>query len=215
MNKVEDLEKNPGLLRLPVGELQTNCYIFWDHFGREAVVIDPGAEPENILNVIIREKLKLIAIVNTHGHADHIGANHAVKSRTSACLYIHPADREMLTDPGKNMSLSFGQTIVSPPADVMLLDGDVLSIGPWNLTVLETPGHSPGSICLLGEGRLFSGDTLFAGSIGRTDIPGGDSGLLLESIRRRILPLPQETLVFPGHGPATTLEKEKSQNPFL
>lgn len=209
------MEKNPGLIRLPVGILQTNCYIFWDSLSREAIVIDPGAEPENILSVIIREKLNLKCIVNTHGHADHIGANQAIRSRTSARLYIHPADQEMLVDARKNMSLSFGLSIISPPADSMLLEGAVLSIGPWNLTVRETPGHSPGSICLIGEGRLFSGDTLFAGSIGRTDIPGGDSELLLESIRRRILPLPPETQVFPGHGPLTTLEKEKSQNPFL
>ncbi len=210
-----DGEEKPGLIRIPVGILQTNCYIFWDHLSREAIVIDPGAEPENILNVIIREELKLIAIVNTHGHADHIGANQGVRKHTSAPLYIHPADREMLTDPHKNMSQSFGLSIVSPPADSMLLEGASLSIGRWNLTIRETPGHSPGSICLLGEGKLFSGDTLFAGSIGRTDIPGGDTELLLESIRRRILPLPPETVVFPGHGPETTLEKEKLQNPFL
>ncbi|MCK5218147.1 MBL fold metallo-hydrolase [bacterium] len=215
LNKVEDSEKNPGLIRIPVGMLQTNCYIFWDRLSREAIIIDPGDEPENILEFIIREKLNLIGIVNTHGHADHIGANHDIRSRTSAPLSIHPADREMLTDPRKNMSLNFGLTIVSPPADSMLLEGAALSIGPWNLTIRETPGHSPGSICLLGEGMLFSGDTLFSGSIGRTDIPGGDSEQLLESIRRRILPLPPETLVFPGHGPSTTLEKEKSQNPFL
>lgn len=209
------LDARLGLLALPVGDLGVNCYLLWDVESRAALIVDPGDEAGRILDAIRARKLKPQWIVNTHGHADHLGANAEVKAATGASLLIHPADAPCLTDPYRNLSTGFGSPVVSPAADGFLAARQVLRLGDLDLRVLETPGHSPGSICLYGEGLLFSGDTLFAQSVGRTDLPGGDYERLAASLRRELLHLPPKTEVYPGHGPATSMGRELATNPFL
>ena len=155
------------------------------------------------------------SIVNTHGHVDHIVANRALKKRTGAEILIHRADGEMLIDARKNFSSMLAVPVTSPPADRLLEGGDVIQVGDLELKVAFTPGHSPGGISLLGDGMVFTGDTLFAGSIGRWDFPGASYNLLLASVRNKLLVLDDETVVYPGHGPATTIGEEKRYNPFF
>ncbi|MDI6869982.1 MAG: MBL fold metallo-hydrolase [Bacillota bacterium] len=184
---------------LLVGVLGTNCYLVSDPESREMLVIDPGAEAERILAAIRAGGVKVAAIVNTHGHWDHIGANGEVKEATGAPLLIHEADAG----------------ITSPPADRLLHGEEELPLGRFKLRVIHTPGHSPGSICLYLPGVLFSGDTLFAESVGRTDLPGGSLSQLVSSIREKLFVLPDETVVHPGHGPSTTVGEERSLNPYV
>jgi glyoxylase-like metal-dependent hydrolase (beta-lactamase superfamily II) len=181
----------------------------------EALVIDPGADPEAILKEVEKDGLKLRYIINTHGHGDHIGANAALKEHTGAAILIHAADAPMLTSAVKNLSSWLNGGVVSPPADRTLMDGEEIRCGDVAFRVLATPGHTPGGISILGPGVVFTGDTLFQGSIGRTDFPGGSFSVLLRSIREKLLTLPDETTVYPGHGPATSIGREKVDNPFL
>jgi glyoxylase-like metal-dependent hydrolase (beta-lactamase superfamily II) len=159
--------------------------------------------------------LTIGAILNTHGHVDHISANAVVKEATSAKLMIHEYDACMLGDPVANLSASAFGPVVSPPADVLLVDGDIVRIGTLGLSVLHTPGHTQGGISLVGRGYVFSGDILFAGSIGRTDFPGGNYDMLMLSIRTKLFRLSATTAVLPGHGPNTTIGAEKKSNPYL
>jgi glyoxylase-like metal-dependent hydrolase (beta-lactamase superfamily II) len=198
-----------------VGALETNCYLVHCPESRECAVVDPGAEPELIFSVISRRGLKPKVILNTHGHVDHIGANSDVKEKFGIPLRIHTLDSPML-DLVKQSELSFFLGAKdSPPADSFLEDGEKIEIGKFDLEVIHTPGHSPGSVSLRGGGFLLSGDTLFQGGVGRTDLPGGSSRQLENSIRKKILALPEETIVLPGHGPMTTVGEEKDSNPFL
>jgi len=200
----------------PVGYVWTKCYIVGCPQTREGLIIDPGDEPEEILAEVEKEGLKIVYIVNTHGHIDHIGANKAVKEATGAPVLIHREDAPYLSDPEKNLSLFLGlKDKEISPADGLLEEGDVISVGTLKFKVLHTPGHTPGSICLVGEEVIFTGDTLFAGSIGRTDFPGGSREQLLRSIKEKIMPLPDRLKAYPGHGPASTLRHEKETNPFL
>ena len=203
------------LIRLIVGPLQVNCFILADEKTRDAVVIDPGDDAADILKIIKEKDLRVKYIVNTHGHFDHIGANEAIKEATGAQLLIHEGDAPVLASAGQH-SRAFGMDPVSsPPADRYVRHGDVITAGEISLRVLHTPGHSPGGICLLEEGMVFTGDALFAGSIGRTDLPGGDLMTLLDSIRTNLMNLPDDTRVFSGHGPASTIGDERRENPFL
>jgi hydroxyacylglutathione hydrolase len=204
-----------GLRSLTVGDLATNCYLFWDPATHEAAVIDPGDEPERVLEVLRREHLRLALILNTHGHADHIGGNDGLKRATGAPLWVHPADRRRLTDPAANLSLDLGRPRVSPEADGPWVPGSPLAVGSLRLRVLHTPGHTPGSVCLLAPGVLFSGDTLFTLSVGRTDLPGGDPAGLEASLRLLLETVPDATLVLPGHGPSTRFGDERLHNPYL
>lgn len=201
--------------RLVVGPLAANCYLVRCSEDGEALVIDPGADPEAILKKVEKERLTLRYIINTHGHGDHIGANATLRERTGAAILIHAADAPMLTSAVKNLSSWLNGGVVSPPADRTLADGEELRCGNVAFKVLATPGHTPGGISILGPGVVFTGDTLFQGSIGRTDFPGGSLPVLLKSIREKLLILPDETTVYPGHGPATTIGREKLENPFL
>lgn len=208
------------IIPLVVGPVLTNCYIVICEGSREAIVIDPGfdeSDEEMVLGRVRELKVAVKYIINTHGHADHISGNSKVKMETGAKIAIHAYDADMLLDPRKNLSMLIGSNIVSPPPDIVLQDGDEILFGDLKIKVLHTPGHSPGSISLYLEekGVIFTGDTLFAGSIGRTDIPGASYRKLISSIREKLLKLPDETRVYPGHGPETTIGIERRENVFL
>lgn len=203
------------LIRLVVGPLQVNCFILADEKTLEAVVIDPGDDAQDILKVIKDKGLKVKYIVDTHAHFDHVGANKAIKDATGAELLLHEADAAVLATVSRQSS-SFGMAPVSsPPADRYVKHGDVITAGEVSLKVLHTPGHTPGGISLLEQGMVFTGDALFAGSIGRADFPGGDLMTLLRSIKTHLMILPDDTKVFSGHGPASTIGEERRDNPFL
>ena len=203
------------LSRLVVGPLQVNCYIVHDEKTKEAIVIDPGDDGREILDLIREKGLKVRYIVNTHAHFDHVGANKLLKDATGAELLIHEADSGLLSTTA-NHARMFGMTAPSSPkADRYVKHGDVLTVGALTLTVLHTPGHSAGGISLAGDGVVFTGDALFAGSIGRTDLPGGDLMTLITSIKTNLMTLPDETVVLSGHGPQSTIGEERRENPFL
>jgi glyoxylase-like metal-dependent hydrolase (beta-lactamase superfamily II) len=192
-----------------------NCFILGCENTKEAVVVDPGDDADRILMALAKSELKVKYLINTHGHFDHVGANKRMKEVTGAQIAIHPGDEPMLLELSRSASM-FGLTAEnSPPADLVLNDGDSVSFGEITLKVIHTPGHSLGGICLYTEGHLFAGDTLFAGSIGRTDLPGGDYDTLISSIKTKLLGLPEDTMVYTGHGPETSIGNEKRMNPFL
>jgi hydroxyacylglutathione hydrolase len=201
---------------LLVGPIQTNCYVIGDEATREGAVIDPGGDPAPILAAIDAEALSIRYILNTHAHFDHMAANEQLCAATGALLGLHPADRALLALGGGGRWFGF-LSISSPDPDVELSDGQTLRVGGLTVTVLHTPGHSPGHVAfyLPEEGVLFSGDALFQRSIGRTDLPGGDLATLLRSIHDQFMTLPDETMVYPGHGPATTIGAERRHSPFL
>jgi hydroxyacylglutathione hydrolase len=196
-----------------------NTYVVWLPNRRDAVVIDPGLEPHLILEFLREHELTVSAILNTHGHGDHIGGNAAIKDAfPDAPLIIGAKEVPLLSDPHQNLSAVFGVPITSPPADDTVREGDTLEVAGIPVEVLDLPGHSPGHIVFLHRAEppiLFGGDVLFRGSIGRTDFPGCDTRLFLEGIRSRILTLPPNTVVYPGHGPTTTVGFEKRTNPFV
>lgn len=197
-----------------VGPIDVNCYVISDDNGIGAV-IDPGGNAERILAYIKKENLDIRYVLNTHGHGDHIGADDEVRDGTGAPLYIHAADADMLTDARKNLSAFMGYQALARPADVLLHGGEEITVGDIKLKVVCTPGHSAGGVCFVGDGFVFSGDALFADSIGRTDFPGGSQSELVSSIKRELMVLPDETEVYPGHGPKTTIGWEKVYNPYL
>lgn len=201
--------------KLEVGPIMANCFIVGCENTKEAVVIDPGDDADRILMTLAKSGLKVMYLINTHGHFDHVGANKRMKDVTGAKLAIHPDDEPML-DRLSQSAMMFGLSAEdSPPADILLKDGDEIKFGDISLTVIHTPGHSKGGICLFTKGHLFAGDTLFQGSIGRTDLQGGDYDALIASIKNRLLPLDDDTVVYTGHGPETTIGSEKQMNPFL
>lgn len=208
-----------NLKMLTVGSFFTNCYIVWCKKTREAIVIDPGFnrqdEAEKVLNVLKGEELKVKFVIDTHGHPDHTCGNGVVKDATGASILIHELDANMLGEGGKNLTGLFGFRLIPSITDCFLKDGDVVRFGKVVLRVLHTPGHSPGSISLVGEGCVFTGDTLFAGSIGRVDLPGGSGEDILRSLRERLAVLPDMFTVYPGHGPKSSVREEKRSNPFL
>ncbi len=204
------------LRRLEVGIFASNCYIVGSEYSRQGMVIDPGDDAKQILNSVKDLGLDIKLIVLTHGHIDHIGALKEVKEATSAQVSIHADD--VSTIKNKLLSIFLGIRHKSPPPpDRLLNDGDIISIGELNFTVLHTPGHTKGSICLLGEGVLFSGDTLFHYSIGRSDLPGsgGNHQQLINSIQTKLMVLADEVIIYPGHGSQTTIGTERRGNPFL
>lgn len=192
--------------------LEVNCYVCSSD--GEAIVIDPGGSGHDILQYVVDEQLVVRAVINTHGHGDHIMGNEFLVKATEAPLWIHQDDAEFLTDPQRNLSLLMGAEVAGPQADGYLADGDVISFGRSELTVWHTPGHTAGSICLVGGGLVFSGDTLFTGSQGRTDLPGGDQSQMQSSLER-LVQLPEDTMVYPGHGASTTIGKERRSNPYV
>jgi hydroxyacylglutathione hydrolase len=204
------------LVSMPFEE---NTYVVWRAGQTEALVIDPGLEPDLIFECLQQEDLTPAAILNTHGHADHIGGNEALKQAfPQVPLIIGANDAKLLTDPEENLSAPFGLPIVSPPADRLLREGDIVEAAGIRLEVLDVPGHSPGHIVYLfrdSPNLVFGGDVLFRGSIGRYDFPNSNGQLLFEGIRTKLFPLPADTVVYPGHGPVTTIGHEKRFNPFV
>lgn len=197
-----------------VGPLQVNCYIAYDEKSREAMVIDPGDNAAGILHKLDVLKLKPRYIVCTHGHFDHIGAAGEVKAGTGAEIVLHRGDLPIYAG-AHDLAMQLGFSLEPQPApDRFVLDGDSLRLGETVLTIMHTPGHSPGSMCLLQGELLLSGDTIFAGSIGRTDFPGGDLQAMKQSFRR-IIDLPEDTRIFPGHGPGSTVAEEREMNFFI
>lgn len=200
---------------IEVGPLSVNCYIVICDKTREGVVIDPGGDETEILAVLKQNAVTVRYILNTHGHFDHVGGNDALKKATGAPVLIHAADAPLLgkaAEHGAAFGLSVG---AQGGADGPLDDGMVLKVGDISLTVLHTPGHTRGGVCFLGDGFVVTGDTLFAGSVGRTDFEGGNFGQLIRSIKSKLLPLSEATKVLPGHGPESTIGYEKRLNPFL
>lgn len=201
---------------MPVGPLQANCFIVGCEETRRAAVVDPGGDADRLLSVLQKDNLELAVIINTHGHFDHVGGNKAMKAATGADLMIHKGDAPMLAHLTQAAAAWGLRSEESPDPDRLLEDGDLIDFGNLQFKVIHTPGHSPGGICLHVEKEqaLFVGDTLFAGSIGRTDLPGGDYDTLIRSIQTRLFVLPDNTTVYNGHMEPTTIGQEKRSNPF-
>lgn len=199
---------------------EENTYIAHIEGESGCLVVDPGLEPEKIIDLLVNQHLAPQAILNTHGHSDHIGGNTALKERWPDCpLVIGSGDAPMLTDAARNLSVNFGMPVVSPPADVTLADGEIYTAAGVRLEARLIPGHSPGHVVYVYHDHdppvVFVGDVIFAGSIGRSDFPGGDLQSLLDGIRARLYTLPDETVLLSGHGPPTTVGREKKTNPFV
>lgn len=200
-----------------VGPLEVNCFILGCETTREGVIIDPGSEAEKVLAAAGKLGLTIRQVINTHGHFDHVGGNREVLAATGATLLIHGGDVPFLSRAAE-VATKYGLTTEnSPPPDQLLEDGLLLTFGECGMQVLHTPGHTPGGCCLYleSEGKVITGDTLFAEGVGRTDFPGSSHEALIEGIRSKLLTLPDATVAYPGHGPATTIGHEKRYNPYI
>ncbi len=199
---------------IQVGALETNCYVIFNE-ENFAIILDPGGEGEKISLFIEEKKLRPLMIINTHGHADHCGANKLLKEKYSIPILLHRDDIEILNSFENQFIFPLMGGNPSPNPDKFLKDGDFIEFGETSLKIIHTPGHTPGSISIFADGILFSGDLIFSGSVGRTDLPGGSWNQLINSIRNKILTLPDETIILPGHGPSTTVKEERENNPFI
>lgn len=197
--------------RIPAGVYAANCYIVMDEETKEALIMDPGGDEEDIISIIEELDAKVKYILLTHGHADHTGGVSLLKKKYEVPVYINKRDEDLMLD-GAFMFGTFGSGV---RADKNLSDGDKIELGNKEIKCIETPGHTPGGVCYLVDKYLFTGDTLFTGSIGRTDLPGGDFNTIISSIKGKLLILNDETIVLPGHGPQSTILREKQKNPFL
>ncbi len=202
---------------LVVGPLGVNCYLLWETSDKSAIVVDPGGDVDEIKAAVDKEGLSVKYVVNTHGHFDHVGGNGPMAAALGVPVAIHPADVPLVEAAhiqGAHMGVP---TDEQPSPAVTLTDGGIIEAGSLRVKVIHTPGHSPGGVCLYVEddGILITGDTLFAGSVGRTDLPGGSFDALMASIREKILPLGDEVSIYPGHGPESTIGEEKEINPFI
>ncbi|MCX5679564.1 MAG: MBL fold metallo-hydrolase [Candidatus Omnitrophica bacterium] len=197
--------------RFVTGPIETNCYVVWDTSTNDACLIDPGGDAEKIKDFLEDNGLRLDFIINTHGHGDHIAAN----SYFRVPIYIHEFDKDFLLDPGKNLSGAFLFPFVSPAASRILKDGDTVKLGTLTMEVMHTPGHTPGSISIALDDVVFTGDTLFAGGVGRTDFEYGSEDALIKSICQKLMPLADDIIIYPGHGPESTIGEERSSNPFI
>jgi len=204
------------VVQIANGVFAENCYLIVDEPTRQSVIVDPGEEAGLILHKIDEAGAQPVAILLTHAHVDHVLGVEQVARKTGAIVWLHPADRPLYDAVGEQAGW-FGLVPPEeqPPPDRDLVAGQQLQVGGLSFDVRHTPGHSPGSVCFVGHGAVFSGDVLFAGSIGRTDLPGGDFETLIASIERELLPLPDDTIVYSGHGPETTIGRERRTNPFL
>ncbi len=206
-----------GIITIPVGVIEANCYLLFDRVSKQAFVIDPGGDAALIKEALKGNGLKTVYIVNTHAHFDHVSANSELKDATGATIALHGGDVGLLAEAQEHAAIWGVKIGPQPGPDLIIQNGSTLKAGAITLDVLHTPGHTPGGVCLYYKdaGVLFTGDTLFAGSIGRTDLEGGSSKELLKSIKDRLLPLDDNVIVLPGHGPASTIGEEKELNPFV
>ena len=210
----------PIIRQIPIGPLQVLTYLVACPQTKKAVLIDPAGEEEKISALIEEEDVKVKYILNTHGHADHVLANQRLKQRLSAPTCMHELDDQFFSqkDARQESSKEFG-LLPSEPVDIKLKDGNVLEVGTLKIEVIHTPGHTPGSVCYLVNGDLFTGDTLFVGAVGRTDLKGASLDTLLDSLEKKLLPLPVETIVWPGHDygetPTSTIGREMEENPYI
>lgn len=197
--------------RIPAGIYAANCYIIMDEHTKESVVMDPGGDEDDIISAIEAMEAKVKYIVLTHGHADHTGGALQLKKKYNAPIAISKMDEDLMIN-GAFMFGTFGR---ETKADINLSEGDKIYIGNIEILCLETPGHTPGGMCYVAENSVFTGDTLFTGSIGRTDLPGGDFDTIIKSIKEKLMILDENIIVYPGHGPQSTIRREKESNPFL
>lgn len=204
------------MCKLVVGSLATNCYIVSNENTKEAIIIDPGAQPERIMNKIKEEQFLVKAILLTHGHIDHIQAVNALKEEYGVDIYIGEQEADLVKDTQKNLSMMFGTPYVTKP-DCLVKEGDILSIAGFTIKVLFTPGHTKGGVCYYFEPEeaLFSGDTIFQASVGRSDFPTGSARTLSDSIKEKIFTLPDDVQIFPGHGDSTVVSYERHYNMFV
>jgi len=202
------------LRKMELGDFGSNCYLVGDEDTKEGMIIDPGDDGSSIMKQVKALGLSIKIIVLTHSHIDHVGGLADVKKATGAVIAIHENEAPFLLKQPRLMEF-MPPTPPSPPADRLLKDGDMIKVGKLKFKVLHTPGHTSGGICLLGDGVVFTGDTLFNFSIGRADFPGSDYDQEMQSIRSKLMTLPDETRVYPGHGPATTIGTERKGNPFI
>ncbi|KAB3537280.1 MBL fold metallo-hydrolase [Alkaliphilus pronyensis] len=203
------------LEKVAAGIYGVNCYIIGDEKTSKAAVIDPGGSSDKILQVIEENDLELEYILLTHGHGDHIGGVEKIQEKTGVPLYIHEADLYILKDKNKNYSSSMGANPVELTTESFIKDNDTLELGELKLKIIHTPGHTPGGVSILVENILFTGDTLFANSIGRSDLEGGNHNQLIKSIKTKLMALDDEITVLPGHGPASRVGIEKLTNPYI
>lgn len=207
------------IITLPLGLLETNCYIVASDGGGAAAVIDPVDDAESIISAAEDEELTITHILLTHGHFDHILALDELKKKTGATVAVHPQDASMLESGRNCLADELGIAYQPSSAEVLLEDGQDIEVGELRIKVLHTPGHTPGGVSFFladgDEKAVFTGDALFSGSIGRTDLPGGSTEVLLQAIRQKLFTLPEETHVYPGHGPSSSIAHEKRHNPFF
>lgn len=197
--------------RIVTGAIEENCYLVWDE-ANQAVVIDPGDEASKIIDEITKLQLDVKKIILTHGHYDHVGAVNEVKKATGAQVICHQEEKSIVEDETLSLGLYLGKEVSLPKVDACVSEGDEISVGNLNFSVIHTPGHTKGGMCLLAGDSLFSGDTIFYGTLGRWDFPTGDLSELTSSITRKIFNLPENTVIYSGHGPETTVGAEKRQN---
>lgn len=206
----------PAIQTITVGPLAVNCYLVGDPDTRQAFILDPGAEPERILDAASGGGWTVTSILVTHAHFDHVLGVQGLVETTGAPFLMHPDGVKLLERVPEVTQRWLGIDFPAPPQpDGFISEGDTVEAGGFTFRVVDTPGHSPGGICLIGEGEAFVGDTLFEGSIGRTDLPGADYEVLMTSICEKLLPLDDDTVLYPGHGPATTVGVERKTNPFI
>ena len=203
------------IMRIPVGVYAANCYIVYSETTKDGIVVDPGGDVDDLLGFIERKGLKIKDIILTHGHGDHIGGVIGLKDALKANVMIHKDDHELLIDGDKNLSSTMPIGSVAIEADKLLDDGDTILFGDLEARVIHTPGHTKGGICLKINDSIITGDTLFAGSIGRTDLPGGDYETIIKSIKEKLMTYPDDVEVMPGHGGTSTIGRERVTNPFL
>ncbi|GFN36317.1 MBL fold metallo-hydrolase [Tepidimicrobium xylanilyticum] len=203
------------VIRIPAGVYAANCYIVYSENSKEGIVIDPGGDVDDIMSHIKELGLNIKYIILTHGHGDHIGGVKGIREYTKAPVAVHKDDEYMLKDGMANFSSTMVMGTIELNADILLEDGDELTFGDLKAEIIHTPGHTPGGITIKIGDSLFTGDTLFAGSIGRTDFPRSSFATIMDSIKNRLIIYPDDTKVYPGHGPSSTIKNEKASNPFI